>query len=80
MQGFEKELFAAYLWKRKDHRTEGNLDADFKVSRFAKSVTLLAVFPAVHGDGDVGSVVLGHVGWASMVQNLVSITVMFEEA
>ncbi|PIL29693.1 hypothetical protein GSI_08131 [Ganoderma sinense ZZ0214-1] len=77
--GFVKELYLGFLWKRKIQRTVKTLDADFADSTFAKTATLRGVFYAVHGKDDVGLVRLGHIGWAGMVQNLVSITVDFED-
>ena len=79
MQGFKKELYAVFLWKREYQRTAKTLDSDFSRSTFAKTVTLRGVFHAAHGKDDVGLVRLGHIGWAGMVQNLVSITVDFED-
>ena len=79
MQGFTKELFATLLWKATFQRTQRVLDLDYERSAFAKTVILLGSFYAVHGKNDVGPVRLGHIGWAGMVGNLVSITVEFED-
>ncbi|KAM5536702.1 hypothetical protein V8D89_009629 [Ganoderma adspersum] len=77
--GFTRELFATLLWKATFDRTQRVLDLDYGRSAFAKTVVLLGSFYAVHGKDDVGPVRLGHIGWAGMVGNLVSITVEFED-
>ena len=79
VQGFRREIFADFLWKRRSQRTERALDLDFAESAFSRNATLLGVFYAVHGADDVGPVRLGSIGWSGMVENLVSITVVFEE-
>ncbi|KAI1787436.1 hypothetical protein LXA43DRAFT_1064348 [Ganoderma leucocontextum] len=77
--GFKKELFATLLWKPWGNRSQREIDYDYERSTFAKTVILLGVFYAVHGRDDAGPVVLGNIGWEGMVQNLVSITVVFED-
>ena len=44
MQGFRREIFADFLWKRRSQRTERALDLDFAESAFSRNATLLGVF------------------------------------
>ncbi len=80
IQGFKKKLFATMLWKPPwSNCSQREMDIAYERSTFAKTVLLLGVFYAVHGKDDVGPVPLGNIGWAGMVENLVSITVDFED-
>ena len=77
LQGFKKVFFSTVVWKPPDSLyTDPNID--FEASAFKRTAVLLGVFRSVYGEHDTRPVTLTSVGWKVMVENLISMEIVFD--
>ncbi|EJF65598.1 hypothetical protein DICSQDRAFT_152743 [Dichomitus squalens LYAD-421 SS1] len=77
--GFKQTVYTFTIWDRPGIFSQSEIDRAFEKSAFAGRSLFYGIFHSIHGKSDVGPVLLGSVGWADMVQNLVSIHVSYED-
>ena len=74
-----KCLFIMLVWDRPAPYTTFR-DEHYNDHKFSKQARVNATFYHTHGDHDVGPVVLTALGWSEMIQNVVTITLEYDDA
>ncbi|KAI1787441.1 hypothetical protein LXA43DRAFT_710125 [Ganoderma leucocontextum] len=74
-EGFMKELFRTLVWKHLSY----DLNRVFNGSLFKRNALLFGVFRTILGEHDVGPVVLRQLGWVVMVENVISMELVYDE-
>lgn len=75
---FMSALFIMHVWVRPYPGVKWQ-DHYYQNHNFSKTATIQATFYYTHGDHDVGPLPLAGLGWAEMIQNVVTIELIYSD-